>query len=388
MMNGFTGKVCCKGLWDESVPGISFDQEGVSNYARIFERMLCDFPKGQKGESDWRKMVDWMKSKGKRNQYDCIIGVSGGTDSSYLLHVAAKEGLRPLAVYLDNGWGSHIVVSNIKKVTSALNIDLYTYVINYEEVVEVLRSYILAELPWVDSPTDLAIKAILYKTAAKHNVQAILIGHDFRTEGFQPNEWTYSDARQLKYLVRKFSKIQLKSYPVMPLSDFFFYSFIKGIKLIRPFFYIDYSKKEAKKFLKSTYQWEDYGGHHYENIFTKFIITYWMYEKFGIDKRKITFSAYVLSNEMSREEAIARIAEKPYDSEKIKDDIAFICKKLNFTIDEFEKILKSNNRKYFYDYPSYYPLLQRYQKLFFSAIKYFLPNKPLMFYLMEERKNA
>jgi hypothetical protein len=173
----------------------------------------------------------------------------------------------------------------------------------------------------------------------------------------------------------------------MNIWQFGYYSFVKNIKLVRPFFYINYSKKEAKEFLINTYNWEDYGGHHYENLFTKFIITYWLYEKFGIDKRKITYSAQVMSNEISRDEAISRINIKPYDADSVNNDISYLCKKLNFSIEEFKKLLTNYNNRFFYDYPSYFPLYDKYQKIIFYMMKYFLPNKPLMFYQLEDRIN-
>lgn len=188
---------CTRGLWDTTVPGIEFDDNGVSNYAKMFDNYIEQYPRGKKGIDVWQKFVKEMKDSGKNNDYDCIIGVSGGTDSSYLLHIAKQLGLRPLAVTLDNGWASDISVKNIKKITQALNIDLETYVIDYEEIKDILKSYIKAGLPWIDFPTDHAIKSILYRTAKRENIKHILIGHDFRSEGTQPNEWTYGDSRQL-----------------------------------------------------------------------------------------------------------------------------------------------------------------------------------------------
>lgn len=382
----FKGKICKLGVWDESVPGISFDENGVSNYAHIFQHMLEDYPRGAKGKAQWDKLIEQIKSAGRNKKYDCIIGVSGGTDSSYLLHFSKTYGLKPLAVNLDNGWGSHISMSNIKKLIEPLKIDLETYVIDYEEVIDVLKSYLRARLPWVDSPTDLAIKAILYKIANREKIKYILIGHDFRSEGFQPNEWTYSDAKQMKYLAARFNKRKLASFPSMSIWSFAYLSFIKSIKLLRPFFYLPYAKKDAKIFLKDHYNWEDYGGHHHENIYTKFIISYWLYEKFGIDKRKITYSAQVLSGEITRDEAIVEIEKSPYNRESINNDIEYITKKLRMSKVEFEELLKGDNH-YFYDYPSYYPLYIKYQKYIFNIMKYFLPNKPLMFYQLENRKS-
>jgi asparagine synthase (glutamine-hydrolysing) len=379
--------ICSKGVWDETVPGIKFDRNGVSNYARIYEKMATDYPRGEKGKDDWVKFVKAMKQVGSDKGYDCIIGLSGGTDSSYLLHLAKEYGLNPLAVYLDNGWASEIAVANIEKMTKALNINLETYVIDYSEVIDVLKAYLKAGLPWVDSPTDLAIKAILYKKAVKHNIKHVLIGHDFRTEGFQPTEWTYSDAKQMKYLAKKFSNRTLKTFPSLSIYQFIYLSYIKKIKLLRPFFYLDYNKTEAKKILQEKYGWKDYGGHHYENLFTKFIISYWLYEKFGIDKRKITYSALILNGEMQRSKALEELDQKPYQLEQIQNDINYLAKKLNLSVDEFNALLRSPNHS-FMDYPSYYGMITGFKKLAYPVLKYLLPNKPLFIYQSEERDSG
>ncbi|MCW3076540.1 MAG: asnB2, partial [Bacteroidetes bacterium] len=377
-------QVCTVGVWDETIPGIKFDEKGVSNYAVIFKNISKDYPRGKKGEETWKKYVSEIKKQGTNKEYDCVIGVSGGTDSSYMLHLAKAYGLKPLAVYLDNGWASEIAVNNIEKMTTALKVDLETYVIDYKEVVDVLRSYLQAGLPWADSPTDIAIKAILFKKAAKHNLKHILIGHDFKTEGFQPTEWTYSDAKQLKYLARKFSHRSLKSFPTLSFSKFIFLSYFKKIKLVKPFFYLDYNKGEAKKLLTEKYGWKDYGGHHYENVFTKFIITYWLHKKFGIDKRKITFSALILNNEMTREVALEQLSKNPYNDTELEKDIDYLCKKLNFSRKEFMTLLNAPCHS-FMDYPSYYPTIIKFKKLAYPLVKYFLPSKPLFIYQSEER---
>lgn len=381
------GRVCSKGLWDESVPGISFDDQGVSNYARIFERMLADFPRGETGIRNWETAVKEMRSQGKNKNYDCIVGLSGGTDSCFLLHLAKEYGLRPLAVNLDNGWSSDIAVKNIKKMTQALGIDLETYVIDYEEVTDVLKAYLRAGLPWADSPTDLAIRAVLYKKAAEEGLTYILIGHDFRSEGFQPTEWTYSDDRQMRHLAAKFSRRRLKTYPSLTLWSFGWYSFVRKIKYYKPFFYLHYNKAEAKQLLREKYGWQDYGGHHYENIYTRFIISYWLYKKFGIDKRKITLSAQVVSGALSREEALREIKHQPFDPANLDSDIEYLCKKLQMNHGEFDRIFNSRNHS-FSDYPSYYPLYRTFRKMIFPAIRFFVPNKPLLFYQIESRKTA
>ena len=198
-------KICSKGVWDSSIPDIKFDQSGVSNYYKNFLKIEKEFPVGNEGKKRWDNFLIEIKKTGRGKKYNCIIGLSGGVDSSYLLHLAVKEwGLRPLAFNLDNGWSSKIAVSNIKSLTNDLGVDLETYVINYEEVKIALRSYMKASLPWVDGATDRAIKSSIYRTAYKEGITSILVGTDFRSEGRQPNEWTHNDAKLFSYILKNF----------------------------------------------------------------------------------------------------------------------------------------------------------------------------------------
>lgn len=350
-------KICSKGVWDETIPGTVFDENGVSNFCKLQERMMADYPRGQKGKEEWKSFVAQMKAKGKGKRYDCIIGVSGGVDSSYLLHIAHEHGLRPLAVNLDNGFNSDIAVQNIFKVTKALNIDLETYVIEYEEIKDLLKSYMKASLPWVDSPTDLAIKAVMYKYALEEGIRFIIRGNDFRSEGKQPKEWTYSDAKQLKYIHKRFGRrIKLKAYPVLPFRKIIYAGIVKNILDIRPYYYLEYTKQDAKKMLMETYNWKDYGGHHHENIFTKFSMAYWLPEKFGIDKRKINLSAQILSGAITRDEALAELDNSFGSEEELLAMCQYVIKKLDLTQQEFDDIWAAPNRNTF-DYPSNYNLI-------------------------------
>lgn len=382
----FKGRICAKGVWDESVPGIQFDEFGVSNYAGLFEALAKAYPRGESGLQQWNSIVDKIKSRPASKQYDCIIGVSGGTDSSYLLHLSREYGLKPLAVNLDNGWSSDIAVKNIKKMTTALNIDLETYVIDYDEIKDLLKSYMYAGLPWIDMPTDLAIKAILYKIAAREGVKYVLRGNDFRSEGSQPEEWTYGDGRQLKVIHKKFGKVRLKTFPNYTLSQLVYFGFIKGIKSIYPFYYLDYNKKDAQQFLKEKYNWEYYGGHHHENLFTKFVIAYWLFEKFGIDKRKITFSAQVLSGEMSRESAINEIQRAPLTRDETEPMLNFVLKKLDLTRTEFERLMQAKNHN-FHDYPSYHFMLKRFLSYASPLLKLVFIHKPQSIFQAEMRRS-
>jgi N-acetyl sugar amidotransferase len=378
-------KRCTKGLWDETIPGITFDDDGVSNYSVMFDRMIEMYPRGNQGQRDWEEYVDKIKKSGKNKDYDCIIGVSGGTDSSYLLHIAKEYGLRPLAVNLDNGWSSDISVKNIKKVTKALDIDLFTYVIEYEEMKDILASYMRANLPWIDFPTDHAIKSILYRIANKEGLKYILIGQDIRSEGTQPNEWTYGDDKQLKYVHKKFGKRKMKSFPNMSMLENIYLGYLKGIKMLYPFFFINYSKQEAKKMLMEKYGWEYYGGHHHENLFTKFAIAYWMPKKFNMDKRIITLSAQVKSGMITRKEALEELSKPPEDPSIMIREKDYVIKKLDLE-NEFESIWNSSP-KAFTDYPSNHAFMKKIAFAIKPFIKLIFPQMPSYFVQLEERED-
>ncbi len=378
---------CSKGIWDTTVPGIDFDENGACNYSKMFEKYAEQYPRGEKGLKQWQEFVEKMKASGKNKTYDCIIGVSGGTDSSYLLHLAKEYGLRPLALTLDNGWSSDTSVKNIKKMTSALDIDLETYVIDYEEIKDIMSSFIKASLPWIDFPTDHAIKSVLYRRANREKIKYILIGHDFKSEGIQPNEWTYGDARQLKYIQKKFGTQKIKSFPNMSLTEFIYLGYIKGIKMIYPFFFLDYQKKSAQELLIEKYDWEYYGGHHHENMFTKFAIACWMPRKFNIDKRLITLSAQVMSGEILRSTALEMIRKSPYDERQMELDKEYTIKKLGLSKEQFEKYWQQDN-KMFTDYPSSKDFLEKVAKIIKPFVHLIFPQMPAYFVQMEVRNNG
>jgi N-acetyl sugar amidotransferase len=370
-------RICTKGVWDESTPGITFDEQGVSNFCRLQEKMMQDHPRGEQGRQDWEKLIAQIKTAGQGKTYDCVIGVSGGVDSSYLLHLAHQYGLRPLAVNLDNGFNSEIAVQNIYKVTTKLGIDLETLVIDYEEIKDLLKSYMKASMPWIDTPTDLAIKATMYKIARQEGIKFILRGNDFRSEGKQPKEWTYSDAKQLLYLHRRFGKnVKLKTYPLLTLFEMIYTGYLKGVRDVRPYYYIDYNKQVAKTLLMTQYDWKDYGGHHHENLFTKFAMAYWLPMKFGIDKRKINLSAQVLSGAITREEALNQIKMpfgSPLELEQMRD---YVIKKLDLSPEEFDAIWNTPNKTPF-DYPSDYKRIFWLADAFGSVIKKMYSFKPM-----------
>jgi N-acetyl sugar amidotransferase len=371
--------ICSRCVLDTTVPDINFDEQGICNYCRLHDVLDCAFPQGEEGKEYLLKQVADMKRKGKGKKYDCIIGVSGGTDSTYLCHLAIELGLRPLAVNFDNGWHSEIAVGNIHESIQRMNIDLETYVVNYDEMTDILRSYMKAGFPWIDCPTDIGIVSSLFKIANREGIKYIWVGNNFRSEGKQPDEWTHSDGRQLKYLQKKFGTLPLKTFPNLTIWNLVYYSLLRGIKMFRPFYHIEYSKQDAKKLIIEKYGWRDYGGHHHESIFTRFAIAYWLPRKFNIDKRKVTWAAQVRSGKMSRDEALEQLAELPYDAKRMEEDKSLVIKKLKITEEEFTEMWNTPN-KTFRDYPSYFPIYERSKKVARFVFNRLLPFKPMMMF--------
>jgi len=378
-------RICSKCVVDTTVPGAAFDAAGVCNYCKLHATMEQDWPLGDEGKRRLAVLVEKIKADGKGREHDCIVGVSGGTDSSYLLYLAKQHGLRPLAVHFDNGWDTEISVSNIKNALSKLGLELYTYVVDWEEFKDILVSFMKAAMPWADIPTDLGLVSTLYRAAAEEGIKYILVGNNFRTEGKMPTEWTYSDGRQLKYIQKKFGTKKLKSFPNLTLFDFVHYSVVRRIKMIRMLNYVDYRKDQAREVLERELDWKYYGGHHYEGIFTRFAYSYWLPVKFGIDKRKITHSALIRLGEMTRDQALADIAAGPSTKDRVKEDVEYVIKKLGLTEQEFERIMASPPKN-FLDYPSYYPIFRSLLPLLKPLFKLALPWTPGFFREMAARK--
>jgi N-acetyl sugar amidotransferase len=370
---------------DSSVPGASFDDQGVCIYCKLHDILDKEYPQGEPGLRKLGQIVENMKKDGKNKKYDCVIGISGGTDSIYLLYWAKKNGLRPLAVHFDNGWDSEIAVNNIQKALEKLDIDLQTYVVDWEEFKDVLVAFLKASLPWADIPTDIAITSTLYKIATEENLKYILAGNNFRTEGKMPTEWTYSDGRTIKYIQKVFGTKKLRSLPNLTLFKFFYYSVVRKIRIVRPLNYMDYQKAQARTILEKELGWQYYGGHHFESIYTRFVYSFLLPQKFNIDKRIITHSALVRSGGMVRQQALADLQEAPYPVDKVNEDVEYVVKKLGLTSQSFEEIM-SLPPKTFRDYPSYYPIFEKFSFLVKFAMKFALPWTPPMMHEMEIRK--
>ena len=350
-------RICHNCICDTTIPGIEFDNSGICNYCHEFEERNNNYPLNEEGERRLQLIIRDVIERGKGKEYDCLIGVSGGTDSTYCLYLAKKWGLRPLAVHFDNGWNSNIAVSNIKRATEKLGIDLHTHVADWEEFKDLQVAFLKASVPDADAPTDVAIQSVLYDVAVKERIQYIINGSNFRTEGNQPPAWGYGDGRYIASVYKQYGKNKrLRHTPNHTLTDIFYYHFIKRLKFIKPLYYIDYQKAKAMEVLERELGWKYYGGHHYESIYTRFIHQYYLPFKFGIDERKIEYSALIRSRQMTREDALVKVKTPLYSDDVISDDISYVASKLDLSEDELKNILSSENRM-FIDYKTYYPLI-------------------------------
>ena len=349
-------KICSRCVSDTTMSEIEFDENGVCNFCKLHDRFVEMYPLGEEGERRINTLIKRIKREGKDKPYDCIIGLSGGADSTYLLYWAVQQGLRPLAVSFDNGWNTDIAVKNIKRATDILGVELHTIIADWEEMKDLQRAFILASVSDADAPTDYAIYSILHVEAIKAGVKYSLNGHSFRAEGTVPKSWSYFDGRYVRSVYKKFgSGKKIKSFPLMTLRQYIYYTLIRRIRDIRVFDYIEYNKIEAKKIISKELGWQDYGGHHHENVFTRFFQSYYLPKKFGIDKRKVEYSALIRSGLMTREEALADLSHPyPYN----KEDVDFVIKKLGFTKNEWQKIMEAP-RKTFKDFPTYYSIIKR-----------------------------
>jgi len=343
-------RTCTRCIMDTSVPEIVFDDDGVCNFCRIHDDMEKNHPLGPEGEKNFRKIIDEIKVNGQGRKYDCIVGVSGGRDSTYTLLLAIQSGLRPLAVHFDNGWNSDIAVSNIKKTTDKLGVDLYTHVANWEEFKDLQISFLKASVPDAEVPTDYAILSVLYKAARDQKVRYILNGHSFRTEGVAPIGWTYMDGKYIRSVHRRFGSQRLRSFPLMGMSQLIYNTLVARIRVINIPEFVEYEHDHVNAVLEEELDWTYYGGHHHESIYTEFIQSYYLPQKFGIDKRKLEFSALIRSGQMTREEALD-IVSKPYPYKE--ENVKYTLRKLGLNKEDFDEIM-SRPPKGFKDYPSYY----------------------------------
>lgn len=337
-------QICTRTVMDTSDPEITFDENGVSNHALMFDRYVAPIVdsanKGER-EAELQSMVARIKRAGRSKPYDCVIGVSGGVDSSYLILRAVELGLRPLAVHFDSGWNSELAVGNIHEIVKRLQLDLVTDVVDWREMRDLQLSFFKASVPNCDIPTDHAFPAIAYREAARYGIRYILSGHNLATESILPGAWGYNsaDAVHLRGVQRRFGSVTLKTYPVMGLfKRQLWYGGFRGITSFPLLNYMPYDKEEAKQRITEELGWRDYGGKHHESVFTRYFQGCYLPQKFGFDKRRAHLSSLILAGQVTRDEALAELDEPTYDPALQRQDHDFIAKKLGVSPRELDEL--------------------------------------------------
>ncbi len=346
-------QICAKSVMDTIAdPDITFDKNGVCNYYYQYQekaknRLFSDDP----GKIE--KIIENIKRSGRGREYDCLIGISGGVDSTYVAYLTKQFGLRPLAVHFDNGWNSELAVKNIENTLKTLEIDLFTYVIDWEEFRSLQLAFLKASTPDGEIPTDHAIFALLFKIAAEKDITYILNGNNFATESVMPQTWSYGhiDWRYISYINKKFGRTPLKNYPKLTPAKFFYYTLAKRIKIVSVLNYLPYDKKHAMSLLQEKLGWRYYGGKHYESVYTRFFQGYILPEKFKIDKRKAHLSTLIFSGQLTRDQALDELKRAPYPEELFHDDYEFVLKKFSLSEGEFRELIALPVKTY-RDYPN------------------------------------
>lgn len=343
---------CSRCVMDTTDKNIHFDADGVCHHCRSFYRyVLPNWHTNERGKSELLTITDNIKRHGQGKDFDCILGLSGGVDSSYLLHLAVKElGLRPLVFHVDGGWNSQVAVENIQSMVSRLGVELFTEVINWEEMKDFQLSYIKSGLSNIDVPQDHAFIATLYNFAEKYNIRYILNGGNYSTECVRnPMEWCYygTDMRQINDLRSQFGTVELSTYPFSSvLRHKLYLKIIKQVHVIKPLNYFPYIKSDAVELLVGEYGWRPYPQKHFESRFTKFYEGYWLPRKFGFDTRKVQFSSLILTKQMTRSDAIDKLSFPALSDEQGRQDFEYVAMKLGLTVDELNFYFKAPNKSF------------------------------------------
>ncbi len=339
---------------DTTDPHITFDDDGnCCHCSEYLETRAKHSYQGKESDAALDQILEKIRRDGQGKKYDCVIRVSGGADSSYLAYLITQRGLRPLAVHMDNGWNSEKAVINIKVITRKLGIDYESYVLDWEDFKNLQLSFLKASVPEAETPTDVAIPAALHSIAAKYGLKYILSGGNLATEGILPKSWHYDirDLKYLNYIHSTFGARPLKNFPTFGYKKEIFYKLVKGIRMIYPLNSVPFNKEQAIELLSEKFDWRPYGGKHHESTYTKFIQSYYLYEKFKIDYRRATLSTRICVGEIKRCKAVEQLRCKPYNPEEVDEMKNYIAKKLGIDRDELERIMRLPP-KWYWDYPN------------------------------------
>lgn len=349
--------ICSNCIMDTTDSNITFDRRGWCDYCTNFhQNILPNWRPDEQSEREILAIADTIKRAGKARDHDCIIGVSGGVDSSYVTYIAKEKlGLRPLIFHVDAGWNSQQSVNNIEKLVDGLGLDLHTEVIDWIEMKDLQLAFFKAQVPHLDTPQDHAFFAALYNFAAAHGFKYVITGANYSTECVrEPLEWHYhaSDLRQLRDIHRRFGTRALKTFPTADIFKYrLYYRYVKGVRVVKPLNYVPYIKEDAMQELVDRFGWQKYAHKHYESRFTRFYEGYWLPTKFGYDKRRAHFSSLILTKQMMRDDALKRIAQPAYDADTIDQDFEYVATKLDLTIAQFRDLMNGPNKSY-HDYKS------------------------------------
>jgi len=367
--------ICKKCIMDNiNDPDLVLDENTICNHCKCFNEAFEALPKGDDVKIYFDEKIQEIKNSKTKSKYNCIIGISGGVDSTYLCLLAKRQGLNPLLVHCDNGWNSELSVKNIENIVSKTGFDLDTLVIEWNEMKDLQLAFMKAGVVDLELPYDYALIITAYKAAEKYGIKYVLSGHNIVTEGtYLPKQWRHAkmDFTNINDIHNKFGKIKLRTYP--------FYSFFNLINIKRKIEhinllnYIPYNKKEVKQEIMSEFGWRDYGGKHYENIFTRFYQGYILKEKFGFDKRQFHLSVLVQSGQISREEAILEYSKPTYPANQLAEDKLYVLKKLALSESDFEKYMTAPIRKH-----NEFKTVEKYWDIYFKVISYLKPIKKLI----------
>lgn len=349
---------CSRCLSNQTIQSINLDINNICQFCKIHDEMDNEFPLDDNSEKKLLEITEKIKKKGSKSKYDCVVGVSGGRDSTFLLYYIKKVlKLRPLAVHYDNGFDSDTSVSNILNICQKLNVDLETNVADWQTFKKITRSFFLAGVSDPDTPTDVGIFKTMYQTAYREKIKYVFNGHSFRTEGIEPLDWTYMDGKYIDEIHKKYGDGDLSKFDNFYISDIIKYKIIAGIKTILPLNYIKYSYDKVEQILKDEVDWNYYGGHHHESLLTKFVVSSYLPKKFNIDRRLTSYSAMVRACLISRANAKKILLEKPI-SEKDENNLQeYILEKLDLSKEEFDNIMKMKNKN-FRNFKTYYNFLR------------------------------
>ncbi len=343
-------RMCQRCVMDSiATPEISFDENGYCNFCNEYIEKTSKFTyNGKESDQKLKDIVNKIKKYGKNNQYDCLIGISGGVDSCYTAYLAKKYNLRALLVHMDNGWDTENSLRNIENTVKILGFDYINYKLDWDEFRDLQLSFLKASVPEIETPTDMAILAVNRKIANEHNIKYIISGGNYVTEGILPKSWHYNvkDYKYIKSIHKQYGEKDLKNFPIFDYRKEIYYKFIKGIRIIYILNYIKYNPNEAMKTLQEELDWQNYNWKHYESLYTQFVQKYILPAKFNIDYRKATLSTMICSGLITRDEALEILKEKPYTQEYVDELKPIICKKLNITTDEFNEIMQTPPKTY------------------------------------------